>query len=85
MPLRDAGETRRRWEMQAMPEEEAEVEEPDCVICRLCDRLRKSQACRHVMNAQKEMLLAVRACINEALKRIEERQSGGEAEKIPVE
>ncbi|MFQ6098347.1 MAG: hypothetical protein ACE5O2_11540 [Armatimonadota bacterium] len=66
-------------------EEPKAASEPTCIFCRICDELRKSEACRHLMNARKEVLLAVRACIDEALKRIEERQAEGEPQKIPVE
>ena len=44
--------------------EQNEGREAGCPLCECLERLRRSEAGRHLLAARREMLLAARACLN---------------------
>ncbi len=52
--------------------EKTETRDIRCPLCELLDRLRRSEAGRHLLTARREVLLAMRACLDRRINFVEQ-------------
>lgn len=59
--------------------------EEGCLMCLFLDELGRTVWGRHLLNARKEVLLAVRAMVDQRIERIERATQKSEAKRIEVQ